>query len=91
MIIMHLQYCIEFEMLPPQLADLQTDPASALGRIIAPLPFAQQQPEKAQSLLELVIGALARDGWLADASPMAEIVEEDEDANAGEEDDAAAQ
>lgn len=88
MIVMHLESCIQFEMLPSLLADLQDDPASALGRVIAPLPFAQQQPDKARDLLKLVITALARDGWLNTSPPMAEVIKQDDEEQQGDYDDA---
>jgi hypothetical protein len=78
----HLEHCLEFGTLPSQLNDLPEDPASALARVLGPLPIAQQRPDMIKSLMQLIIKQLSDDGWLAKANPIAEPVTSDEEAAA---------
>ena len=61
----HIAHLINFGLpLPEALRDVQTDPARALDRVLAPLPIAKSAPEFARAVLESVIEALHDDGFL---------------------------
>lgn len=75
----HLEDCLESQTLPDELLDIQTDPAAALSRLVAPLPVASKQ-EYVREVLQLTIDMLREDRYLAEPSLMAE--EDDDEAPA---------
>ncbi len=71
----HIGHLINFNLLPPALQDVETDPARALDRLLAPMPVMKRNPEYAIAVLKAVVEMLIEDGFVTQPAPLAEPTE----------------
>jgi hypothetical protein len=71
----HIAHCLNFGLLPEQMASVQTDPAGTFARLISVLPVAKSHPERAEALVRETVNQLAEVGALVEPESIAEPID----------------